>query len=329
MSQDDSAHRGSNGRFRNPGQVRDTTFRDFLRWQWTRDKGAWPAWVENPASDVPPPRVHGGDLRVSFVGHVSLLIQTRGLNILTDPVWSDRAGPFSLLGPKRVRAPGIAFDALPPIDLVLVSHNHYDHLDKATLARLHQAHAPRVLAPLGNAPLVRAAHRKCRVEELDWGQGVRAADGVDVFLEPMRHWSARGLFDKNKALWGAFVISTPEGPILFVGDSGYGGGATFRAHRARFGRFRLALLPIGAYLPRWFMAEKHMTPDEAVRAFKDLDAAYALATHFETFPLADDGYDEPRREFEAACARHQVPEGRFRALEPGQVWHVPPLGGEI
>lgn len=310
-------------RFFNPGKPRETTFADFLRWRFGRWKTPWPRHVENPRSDTPPERVHGPELRVSYVGHVTTLIQTRGLNILTDPVWSERASPLTFAGPKRVREPGMRLEDLPPIDVVLVSHNHYDHLDKATLKRLHRDHAPLMLAPLGNDEIILAADPDIRIETMDWGESRDLSDDVSIHLEPMHHWCARGVFDKNKALWGAFVIATPDGPVLFIGDSGYGEGDTFRAHRRKYGSFRLALLPIGAYRPRWFMAEDHMDPDEAVRAYKDLGAHYALATHYETFPLADDGFGEPRRDFLHARQLHQVPDHRFRCLEPGMAWYVP------
>lgn len=315
--------RRKGGLFQNLGDYKPHRFRDFLRWRVGRGgRTPWPAAVANPAEDHPPPTVHGGDLRVSYVGHVSLLLQTRGLNILTDPVWSERASPLTFAGPRRVRAPGIAFESLPPIDIVLVSHNHYDHLDIATLRRLHAAHQPRFIVPLENEHVLRAAGIS-GIETLDWGGWTDAAPDVRVHCEPAHHWSARGVMDRNKALWASFVIAAPEGNILFVGDTGYANGDLFRAHRRKFGGFRMAFLPIGAYSPRWFMEENHMNPDEACRAFRDCAADHAVATHYEVFPLADDGFDEPRAALMKARDEHQIASTAFRMLEPGQVWTLP------
>lgn len=316
-------------RFRNPGKDKQMGLREFLRWRLGRRyKPRWPRRVVNPRQDRPPRRVEGDALRVSYVGHVTLLIQTRGLNILTDPVWSNRASPVPFHGPRRVRAPGIPFEALPPIDIVLVSHNHYDHLDRPTLRRLHDAHQPLVIAPLGNERWLHRARRAMIVRTLDWGDGMDVAKDVRIVCEPMHHWSARGVFDRNLGLWGAFVIQTPGGNILFIGDSGYGDGDYFRAHRRKYGRFRIAFIPIGAYSPRWFMADDHMNPDEAVQCFKEVGADYALATHYEVFPLADDFFGGPREALHRARALNQVSPDHFRALEPGEVWDVPQAAEE-
>ena len=167
-------------------------------------------------------------MRLSFVGHASWLIQTAGLNILVDPVWSERASPFTWAGPKRHNDPGIAFEALPKIDIVLVSHGHYDHLDIATLSKLSAKFSPRVITPLGNDVTMRAADSAIRAEAFDWQDRVELGNGVAVTLVPTRHWSARGLFDRNKALWASFVLETPAGKIYIVCDSGYGDGRHFR-----------------------------------------------------------------------------------------------------
>jgi L-ascorbate metabolism protein UlaG (beta-lactamase superfamily) len=251
------------------------------------------------------------------------LLQTAGLNILLDPVWSERASPFTFIGPKRVNDPGIPFDALPPIDVVLVTHNHYDHLDTATLARLAQTHRPRVITPLGNDTIMRAASPDIRAEAHDWGDRIELGAGCAVTLVPTRHWSARGLFDRNKALWASFVIETPAGRIYYVGDSGYGDGRHFREVRNNHGPIRLACLPIGAYEPRWFMREQHMNPEEAVRAFGDCGAEQALAHHFGTFQLTDETYDAPVQALGQARDAAGIAAERFRALRPGEVWELP------
>jgi L-ascorbate metabolism protein UlaG (beta-lactamase superfamily) len=287
----------------------------------TRQLSPWPKWVANPRSDVPPRRVDGATWRVAFVGHASLLIQAAGLNILVDPVWSERVSPVSFAGPKRVNAPGIGFDALPPIDVVLVSHNHWDHLDLPTLSRL-AAHRPRIVAPLGNDAIIKAHDPAMPVEVFDWHDRVELSPQVAVTFAPMRHWSARHLFDRNKALWAAFVIETPAGRIYHVADSGYGDGHHFSTARERYGPFRLAVLPIGAYEPRWFMREMHMNPAEAVQAFRDCGAELALAHHFGTFQLTEEAHDAPPLGLTAACGAAGIPIERFRALKPGEAWEI-------
>ncbi|MBC7584242.1 MAG: MBL fold metallo-hydrolase, partial [Tardiphaga sp.] len=203
--------------FFDPDGVPPKSLGEVLRWQFggDRQRQAWPDWVENEHADIPPPRVTAG-VRLSFVGHASWLIQTAGQNILIDPVWSDRVSPVSFVGPKRHNAPGIAFDRLPAIDTVLVSHGHYDHLDLATLSRLAATFNPRVVTPLGNDSTMRSADRAIRVEAFDWKDLVDLGGGLAVTLVPTRHWTSRGLFDRNKALWASFVLETPAGKIYIV-----------------------------------------------------------------------------------------------------------------
>jgi L-ascorbate metabolism protein UlaG (beta-lactamase superfamily) len=295
---------------------------DMLRWWSGPAKTQWPAWAPSPFADRPPARVAGSAWRISYVGHASLLIQTAGLNLLIDPVWSERASPFSFAGPKRVNDPGVAFDALPAIDAVLVSHNHYDHLDVATLARLAAAHRPRVVTPLGNDTVMRAHDAGIAAEAHDWHDRVVVGAGVAVTLVPVRHWSARGLFDRNRALWAGFAIETPAGRIFHVADSGYGEGRHFRVARERYGPFRLAVLPVGAYEPRWFMGPQHMNPAEAVKAFADSGAELALGHHYGTFQLTDEGIDAPVAALTAARAAAGLAPERFRLLRPGEVWEL-------
>lgn len=309
--------------FANPGAPMEKSFFDLLKWMVNRDKQPWPPYRDLPSTDKPAERVQGDLLRVSFVGHVTLLLQTRGLNILTDPVWSDRASPFTWAGPKRVHPPGINFEDLPPVDLILISHNHYDHLDLATIARLWHRDQPRIIVPLGNDTIIRAQIPEAVVEAYDWGERVEVTPEIVVHLEPMLHWSARGLFDRNRALWAAFVITTPGGPIYFVGDTGYGDGINFREVHEKFGPFRLAVLPIGSYDPRWFMASNHMNPEEMVRAFELMEGPLTIPTHYGTFQLADTGYEVPLQDLEIAKEHFQVPEDRIRPMRPGEHWWVP------
>jgi L-ascorbate metabolism protein UlaG (beta-lactamase superfamily) len=294
---------------------------DLLRFFSARGE-KWPQWAPSPHADRPPARVEGNTIRISYVGHVSVLVQTAGLNILCDPVWSERASPFTFIGPKRVNDPGIAFEALPSIDVVLVSHCHYDHLDVATLSRLAAAHRPRVITPLGNDSIMHAHDPAIRAEAHDWEARVDLGRGFAVTPVASRHWSARSPWDRNKALWASFVIETPSGKIYFVADSGYGEGHYFKAARDRHGPFRLAMLPIGAYEPRWFMRDQHMNPEEAVRALADCGAESALALHHGTFKLTYEAIDTPREALAAALKIAGVSAHRFRALLPGQVWEI-------
>jgi L-ascorbate metabolism protein UlaG (beta-lactamase superfamily) len=300
------------------------SLREVLRWQFggRRQRAAWPDWAPSGHADMPPPRVDGGKVRLSFVGHASWLIQISGLNILVDPVWSERASPFSFAGPKRHNDPGIAFDALPKIDIVLVSHGHYDHLDVATLSKLQAKFSPRVITPLGNDITMRSADAAIKAEAFDWHDRVELGNEVAVTLVPTRHWSARGLYDRNKALWASFVLQTPAGKFYIVCDSGYGDGKHFRRVADVHGPLRLAILPIGAYEPRWFMRDQHMNPSDAVKALGDCGAQQALAHHHGTFQLTDEAIDAPAIALGVALDEAKIPRERFVALKPGQVFEI-------
>jgi L-ascorbate metabolism protein UlaG (beta-lactamase superfamily) len=292
-----------------------------LRWQREGGRAQWPDWAPSPFSDVPPARVTSG-VRFAFVGHASWLIQTAGLNILVDPVWSDRASPFSFLGPKRVNDPGIAFDKLPPVDAVLVSHGHYDHLDVTTLSKLHATFAPRVVTPLGNDVTMKGFDCAIRANAFDWHDRVELGNGVAVTLVATRHWTARGLLDRNKALWASFILETPTGKIYIVCDSGYGSGVHFRRAREKYGTFHTAILPIGAYEPRWFMGDQHMNPEDAVKALADCGAGQALAHHHGTFQLTNEAIDAPVNDLAIALKAANVASEKFRVLKPGEVFAI-------
>jgi L-ascorbate metabolism protein UlaG (beta-lactamase superfamily) len=311
-------------RFFDPNGVPPKSLGDVLRWQFGRDRQrqAWPEWAPSPHADTPPARVAGDRVRLSFVGHASWLIQTAGLNILIDPVWSARASPFGFAGPKRVNDPGIAFDKLPPIDAALVSHGHYDHLDIATLSRLAAKFSPRTITPLGNDVTMRSTDDAIKTESFDWHDRVELGNGIAVTLVPTRHWSARGLFDRNKALWASFVLETPAGKIYIVCDSGYGEGEHFRRVGQKHGPLRLAILPIGAYEPRWFMQDQHMNPSDAVKALADCGAEQALAHHHGTFQLTDEAIDAPVEALHATLDEANIPRERFGVLKPGQVFEI-------
>jgi L-ascorbate metabolism protein UlaG (beta-lactamase superfamily) len=285
------------------------------------DKAPWPESWPSPFSDEPPAKVEGAGLRVVSIGHASQLIQTAGLNLLVDPVFSDRASPVGFAGPKRVNPPGIAFERLPKIDAVLLTHNHYDHMDVDTLSRLAARDGPRVITPLGNDAILAAHDPNIRAEAHDWGDQVPLSERVSATLLPAYHWSARGLGDRRKALWCAFAVDAGEaGRIYVAGDTALASGGNFRKARASHGPFRLAILPIGAYEPRWFMKDQHMNPDEAIAAFELLGAEHAIGCHWGTFRLTLEAVDAPAIALSAALSAKGVAADRFRALRPGEVW---------
>jgi len=310
--------------FFNQERDKKRTFWDFLRWRLTRTAGKWPDWIDDEPGTRPPERIAGEGLRVTFVNHATILIQTQGLNLLTDPVWSDRVGPGGMtLGPKRVRPPGLKWEDLPPIDVVLISHNHHDHMDVPTLARLQAAYRPVFLVPLGNARLL-AQHGIHNTVELDWWQDHTVRGPVRITLVPARHTSMRGLWDYNRALWGGFVISAPGGPVYFSGDTGFG--VHFEQIRAKFGPMRFAMLPIGAYEPSWLMSTVHCSPEDAVRAHKILESRMSMAHHFGTFELADDGLMSPPERLRRAMTRVGLSPDEFILPKHGQGILVRPLG---
>jgi L-ascorbate metabolism protein UlaG (beta-lactamase superfamily) len=267
----------------------------------------WPAWIDEAPQQ--PPALDGSRAIVTFVGHSTFLIQTPAGNILTDPIYSKRAGPLNVIGPRRVRPPAVRFDDLPPISTVLLSHNHYDHCDLRTLRRLAERFDPALVTPLGNGRLVRSTGIR-RVEELDWWQQAGTSPGIT--LTPAYHFSARTPFDRNRALWGGFMLVLGGRRLFFAGDTAYA--PFFRDIRRRLGPIDLALLPIGAYEPRWFMRTVHMNPAEAAEAHLDLEAGESVAMHFGTFQMTIEGIDEPVRALGEACREKNIPPSRFRAL---------------
>jgi L-ascorbate metabolism protein UlaG (beta-lactamase superfamily) len=300
-------------RFFNPGQApTDRGLNDVLRWKLARGAATWPRSVPvTPAK--PNARVDG--IRVTMIGHASLLIQVAGLNILTE-----RASPVSFAGPKRVAAPGIAFDDLPPIDVVLISHCHYDHFDVATLRRLQAAHAPLFVLPLGNDTILRAAVPEARCVVGDWWDRLSIREDITTTITPAYHWANRWPSDVRMALWAGHWLDTPAGAIWFAGDTAYGNGAIFGQIRERLGAPDVALIPIGAYAPRWFMAGQHVDPDEAVRIFGEVDAKQALGIHWGTFQLTDEARDAPQIALTEALTAAAIPREKFVAAPPGGVF---------
>ncbi len=287
-------------RFFNPGTVpRNRSLIQVLRWRTQGERSVWQKPPPDPAFPPPPTAAAPGTVAVSFINHSTFLLRLPGMVVLTDPIFSERCSPVTWAGPKRARPPGIALADLPRPDLVLLSHNHYDHMDIPSLRTLRRLHAPRFVTPLGNARIL--AKHGIEAVELDWWQHTEIG-GLSITATPARHFSARTPWDRNRALWGGFMLDTGAGRILFAGDSA--AGPHWAAIRERLGPPALALLPIGAYEPRWFMAGAHMNPEEAVQAHLALGAARSVGMHFGTFQLTDEAIDAPLHALAAARIAH-------------------------
>ncbi|WP_428968830.1 MBL fold metallo-hydrolase [Sphingomonas sp. Xoc002] len=295
----------------------------FLWRQLTGDDGR-PAWPETVAVQPtrPEARVAGQRMVATWIGHATMLVQTQGLNILTDPVYAERAGPFGF-GPKRVARPGVALDDLPRIDLILISHNHYDHLDQATLRKLWQRDRPLVVTSLGNDSVI--GQVGVPATALDWGREKLVRPGVSVAVTRNHHWGSRWFADRNRALWSSFVVKLPGGNIFFAGDTGMGDGR-WPEEAAELGPVRLALLPIGAFrfAPGQMASGSHVGPPQAVQIFERLGAATAIPIHWGTFRLSYEGYDTPPKLLDAAM-RCSGARGRFAPVRLGQPVEVGPF----
>lgn len=309
-------------KFFNIHLTKNITFLDILRWKLTAKKVKWPKWVHNNSKALLPNHVTNDQIAVTYINHATCLIQTTDYNILTDPVWSHRVSPFTFVGPKRVRHPGIAFDKLPKIDIVLISHNHYDHLDLHTLKRLEKAFQPYFFAPLGNRKLL-TKHGLSKVQEFNWwdSSSVFKNSELKITLVPAQHFSGRGLHDRDKALWGGFVFELiKENPIkvFFAGDTGYA--SHFKQIYEKFGAIDVSLLPIGAYEPSYIMQEMHMNPKEAVLAHLDLHSRCSIPIHYGTFQLTDEGIDEPLNDLAKAIEEYQLREDAFKVVPEGETF---------
>lgn len=297
---------------------------DLLRYFFTRQRGEWERDMDIVPGAAPPERVGDGELLLTFINHATVLIQADGVNVLTDPIWSRRASPVPWAGPRRYRPPGIAFEDLPPIDVVVISHNHYDHFDLPTLHRLQSAHDPHFVVPAGD-DIVLARHGIAQVTALDWWQEARLPNGCALAAVPVKHWSGRRVLpsDRNLSLWAGYVVHTAAGPVYFAGDTGYD--THFAETRAAFGPMRAALLPIGAYLPRWLTEYQHIDPQEAVVAHQDLQAAFSLGIHYGSFEMAADGMRQPIEDLHKAREHHGLDASVFPAGEEGRAYRIPPL----
>jgi L-ascorbate metabolism protein UlaG (beta-lactamase superfamily) len=296
-------------RYFNPDAPQALGFSDVFRWKLTTRPEPSPEFVSDVEPSTPPARVEGAGFRITLVNHSTVLLQRHGCNILTDPIWSERASPVSWAGPKRRRSPGIAWEDLPPIDIVLISHNHYDHLDLPTLRRLASQGNSTFVVPKGVSALLRD-ERIGPTHELDWGESI-SLPGATIHSVPALHFSARGMGDRNMTLWCGFMMESQKRHVYFAGDTAFGN--HFAQIRATFGPPDIALLPIGAYEPRWFMSPVHMGPDEALKAHQILAAKTSIAIHHGTFQLADDGLDTPKRRLMAIAGADS-----FRILNNGQ-----------
>ena len=315
-------------RFFNPG-VDDTLApptgrsRGGFLWRYLTNSDKRPPWPTHvPVTPtVPPARVAGDRILVTWIGHASVLVQTQGLNILTDPVWSEKAGPFGL-GPKRVTEPGVRFDDLPKIDVVLVSHNHYDHMDLATLQRLWARDRPLVVTSLGNDSLLSGVGVPSTA--LDWGGRVTVKPGIQVVVTQSHHWSSRWFSDRNRALWSGFAVTLPGGDLFYSGDTGVGDMRWVDQARA-IGPIRLALLPIGAFrfVPGQMAISSHIGPVDAVEIFRRLGAAHAIPVHWGTFRLSYEAYDTPPKLLDAAMKCAGLTPSSFAPVAIGAPIEVP------
>ena len=309
----------------------------FLRWQWERIVDGLPKPPERPIVGITPDLAYLNskhqDVAVHWVGHATVLLQVDGLNSLTDPHWGDRASPVSFTGPKRHQPPGIPFDQLPPIDAVVISHNHFDHLDTATVNRLMQQRSgpPKFFVPLGvhrwmerNVSGAVLEGPLQNVWGMDWGDEIkvrgRTDDAVFKFL-PIQHWSARGPLDRHETLWGSWAVLHPQFRFWFSGDLGYSKDSVDIGKL--LGHVDLAAIAVGAYEPRWFMKGAHINPAEAVQVMKDVNARQALGIHWGTFEdLTDEPLDQPPKDLKKALAEMGMKESDFRLLKHGESWRL-------
>ena len=312
------------GRRYHQPEPRTKGFGDWLRREWDSSRGPWREFTDSPPGPAPPACVEGGRLRVTFVNHATTLIQMDGWNVLTDPTWSDRSTP--IVGVRRRRPPGLRFQDLPPIDAVLLSHDHQDHMDLPTLKRLQAAWHPVILAGLGNRRLLEK-NGITGVRELNWWQSSALQPDVVVTAVPARHSSGRTLLNHDRTLWCGFVVTGPSGSVYFAGDTGWG--IQFAAIGETFPHLRLALLPIGGFRPVWYMREQHTGPQDALEAYRLLGAETFVPMHFGTFPNAADGEFEPVATLRTELARSPNMAPHVVILDNGEALEVAPVADKI
>lgn len=301
----------------------DSSFLELIKWFFSKKnhKESWNKKIFVDDSLIPEPyssSLH--EVQIIYIGHTTFLIQTKNFNILTDPIWLERASPFDFLGPKRIQKPGIKIKNLPKIDLILISHNHYDHLCIKTLDTLNKIHKPKIIMPLKNRQIIERHIKNVDITELDWSQSIDINDkDIKIHLEPAQHWSSRFFFDKNISLWGTFIVETPTYKICFIGDSGYHP-ELFKDIAKKHKDILVSLIPIGASKPRKLMKYVHMNQEEAVLTHLDLNSKYSIASHFDVFPLADDKFNEPVIELNKSLKKFNIDEKIFIAPKVGGLY---------
>lgn len=326
-----------NGGFQNSHiDFKPRSLGELMRWKWDASWSGLPKPPENPTPVVKPDlafiaaNAKAGpamEPAVTWIGHASTLLQLGGINVLTDPIFSERASPVSFAGPKRAQPPGLALAELPRIDAVVISHNHYDHCDAESLKALNAQPGgpPLFLVPLRNKAWL-ASLGVTNAVELDWWQSQRVG-AVEIVLTPVQHWSGRSLTDRMETLWGGWAFFAPDFQAFFAGDTGYS--QDFADIRARFAArqgdtgFDLALIPVGAYEPRWFMSNQHVNPEESVRIHRDLKARRSLGIHWGTFELTDESLDEPPRALARARQAAGMADEAFGVTAIGQTLRLP------
>ncbi|MBN2693560.1 MBL fold metallo-hydrolase [bacterium] len=304
-----------NGEFFYPWEDFNPETDDVIKWSLTRKQEKWPDFVPLP-DDIPEvvERVDGERIFATFIGHATVLIQHNGVNIITDPVFSDRASPVSWAGPKRVQAPGVPLEKLPPIDIVLITHDHYDHLDIKSIVKINEKHKPLFIVPEGIDKIL-IKNGVSNIKTLLWWESF-SNNSVTIHLVPSKHWSKRGAIGRNRTLWGSFVIQSIYHNIFFIGDSGFG--PHLQKIAERFGSMRLSFLPLGAYLPEWFMKKQHMSPEDAIETHIILKSQQSIGIHFDTFPLADEGYGDGTKRLERYLQKKGMDKDVFIPLKAGK-----------
>ncbi len=315
---DDNAsarHHLPDGTFRNSYiDAIDKPFSDMFKWGGPKQKGILFPLAENDPVFL---RNNRTASTLTWIGHSTLLLQYAGANIITDPHLGERASPVSFAGPERSTPPGLVLEELPELDIAVISHNHYDHLDRQTVERLNRRRQEKKLmffVPFGLKEWF-ADIGVSDIIELDWGQSVTYS-GWTVYAVPVQHWSGRTFWDRNETLWAGWVLERQGFRFFFAGDSGYS--RDFQDLQRRFGSFDLSAIPIGAYDPRWFMKLSHLNPEEAVQVHLDLKSRYSVAIHWGTFQLTDEPMDEPPKRLELALKERNVPPSRFFVLGHGE-----------
>ena len=305
--------------FFNPHNVDPKGFGALFKWMLTSNRAKWPDYVENKYKFEYLEVQDSNEIIITYINHSSFLIQLKGCNILTDPVFSERVSPFSWVGPKRVRDSGIKIEELPKIDVILVSHNHYDHLDINSLIEINKKHSPLFLIPANVGELL-LDNEIDNFIELKWWQTSVISNNLKVTFTPAQHFSGRGVFDRFQTLWGSFLINYNENKVYFGGDTGYSD--HFKKIGDYFKEIDIAFIPIGAYEPRWFMRDVHTNPDDAVLAHKDLHSKFSIGMNFGTFQLTDEAINQPIEDLKIAKIKHNLDVNEFQIFEIGKSYKL-------